>query len=87
MCEVAANASTTRYRVPGRPGRACVEEHVSVAVAPHEVGARDDVENARPAMGVHRHRLPGPDARVEDPDLLVLEEQAVVLRRRDQRVE
>jgi hypothetical protein len=66
-------------RRPGRPGtRSSVQSYTPVAVVANEVGAAQHVLNVRPAVRVDRRRVAGLNARLENPDALVLDEHVMV---------
>src|SRR5262249_20747201 len=74
------------WRLRARTG-ARVREPAPAVVAADELAPRYDVEDAREPVRVERNDVAGPDTRVEDADALVLEEERVMPRRGDERVE
>jgi hypothetical protein len=64
-----------------------VEGHLATAVAADEVLATLDLLDVRPAMRMDRGCLAGGHDRLQDPDVLVLQEQAMVSRRGEERIQ
>jgi hypothetical protein len=58
-----------------------IEHHVALRVSAHEVTDTEDVQHARPAMGVNWDGIAGADVSVENADVLVFEQQGVILGR------
>ena len=54
-----------------------VREHVSIGITTHEVACFQDLEDAAPTVRVHGHSGAGCNMPIEDPDSVVLEDDAV----------
>jgi hypothetical protein len=69
-----------------KSSRAAVHNHISLAVAAHEIAPAQDVERGRPAMRVEWNGLARCDSGVEHANSFVFEQENVMPWRSDQSI-